>query len=195
MSLTLKSVSKSFENKAVLSDFSYEFPDTGLFLITGESGVGKTTLLRLISGLDTRFSGEITGGGLKSTSFAFQEYRLIPELTAAENIAVTLTERLNAESLSNAECILTELGFTLADTRLYPDEMSGGMKQRVSLARAFLKRSCVLLLDEPTKELDGENIKLFINRLSEEIKNRLVIAVTHEPSHFSSLPHTLIALD
>jgi ABC-type nitrate/sulfonate/bicarbonate transport system ATPase subunit len=195
MSLTLKGITKSFDGKTVFRDLSYDFPDTGLFLIVGESGVGKTTLLRLISGLDARFSGEIVGGGLKNSSLAFQEYRLIPELTAVENIAVTLSEKLTDESLSIAEKALTELGFSEADTRLYPHEMSGGMKQRTSLARAFLKKSPLLLLDEPTKELDGENVGLLISKIAEESKCRLVIAVTHEPSHFSSLPHTVITLE
>ncbi len=195
MSLTLKNISKAYDGKSVLCNFSYEFPDTGLFLLVGESGVGKTTLLRLISGLDRSFDGEIVGGGLKNSSFAFQEYRLIPELSARENIAVTLSEKICEDTLSLADKALLELGLSESDTRLYPHEMSGGMKQRVSLARAFMKECPILLLDEPTKELDFENLGLLLDRIEKESRYRLVIAVTHEKSHFSNIPSTVITLD
>ena len=80
MSLTLNDISKSYENKVIFKNFSYTFSDTGIYAVVGDSGVGKTTLLRIIAGLDTAYEGEILGGGVENVSFAFQEYRLFPNL-------------------------------------------------------------------------------------------------------------------
>ena len=86
MSLRIKNLSKSFDDKNVISNLSYEFPERGLFGIVGESGIGKTTLLRIIAGLDNDYSGEVVGGGIRKVSFAFQEHRLFPTLTSLEKI-------------------------------------------------------------------------------------------------------------
>ena len=87
MSLVLNNIDKTFGEKVIIKGLSLVFPEKGVFAVVGESGVGKTTLLRLIAGLDTDYSGEITGGGLKNVSFAFQEYRLFPTLSALDNVA------------------------------------------------------------------------------------------------------------
>ena len=157
MGLSIKNLSKRFDNKSIFSDFSYEFDDSGVYAILGESGVGKTTLLRIIAGLDTDFEGEVNGGGNKSTSFAFQEYRLFPELSAFDNIVFASFDKITDERILNAKAMLKSLGFTEEDMSLFPSELSGGMKQRVSIARALLRASPILLLDEPTKELDSDN--------------------------------------
>ena len=82
MSLKIKNLSKSFGRKAIFDNFSFDFCDTGVYIISGERGKGKTTLLRIIAGLDKSYSGEIKGGGIENVSFAFQEYRLFPNLSA-----------------------------------------------------------------------------------------------------------------
>ena len=86
MNLSINNVSKSFDKKILFDNFSLVLPEKGVFVLSGESGVGKTTLLRMISGLDTDFSGEISGGGIKNCSVAFQEYRLFPTLSALDNL-------------------------------------------------------------------------------------------------------------
>ncbi len=182
MSLTLKSINKSFDKKQIFDSFSLELPDRGVFVISGESGVGKTTLLRLISGLDTDFRGEISGGGIKNCSFAFQEYRLFPTLSALDNLIFANYDKKTAENETEAMKMLVSLGFNEADAALYPDELSGGMKQRVSLARAFLRKTPILLLDEPTKELDEENAKRVLERIKKEAEERLVLLVSHRAS-------------
>ena len=82
MSLEIIDLSKSFGERAVLDSFSYKFDQTGLYVIAGESGIGKTTLLRIIAGLDKDYSGSVVGGGIDNVSFMFQEYRLFPSLSA-----------------------------------------------------------------------------------------------------------------
>ena len=181
MSVKIKNLSKSFGKKVIFSDFSYDFGDNGVYILRGESGIGKTTLLRMIAGLDKNFSGEIIGGGTGNVSFAFQEYRLFPELSAIDNVMIASGDNSDADKIE-ALSLLSRLGFSAEDTSLLPSELSGGMKQRVSLARALMKKAPVLLLDEPTKELDPalcEKVCEMIKKCAEE---RTVILVTHKES-------------
>ena len=186
MSLRIKHLSKSFGKRIIFSDFSYDFDDKGVYILRGESGIGKTTLLRIIAGLDKSYSGEIVGGGIGNVSFAFQEYRLFPELSALDNVMIASVQNDDSDRLQ-AISLLAELGFTGDDMSLLPYELSGGMKQRVSLARAFLKKATVLLLDEPTKELDPalcETVCEIVKKIAEE---RLVILVTHKENDVTLL--------
>ena len=179
MSLVIKNLTKSFGDKQIFSDFSYEFSDTGIYLLRGDSGVGKTTLLRIIAGLDNQFSGEVDGGGIPNVSFAFQEYRLFPDLSALDNVLLA-TESTSNETMIKARTILFEIGLSERDILLRPSELSGGMKQRVALARAFMKDAPILLLDEPTKELDRELCAIVRKKIKEISKSRLVLIVTHK---------------
>lgn len=179
MSLIIQNLNKSYGEKNIFSDFSYEFSDKGIYSLRGDSGIGKTTLLRIISGLDNDFSGSITGGGASNVSFAFQEYRLFPNLNALENVMIA-SKNESQNDLLLAKLLLKKLGFSENDTELFPSELSGGMKQRVSLARAFLKNSPILLLDEPTKELDKELVDTVLELVRAEGERRLVIFVSHD---------------
>ena len=194
MSLVIKDLIKSFPDKTLFKGFSYQFSDTGIYALVGDSGVGKTTLLRMICGLDENFSGVIHGGGIKKCSVAFQEYRLFAELSAIDNIIYANFDNINVENINNAKNMLLYLGFSEKDMLLYPSELSGGMKQRVSLARAFLRNAPVLLLDEPTKELDPENAIKVLDQIKKEATNRLVIVVTHNETDVKSLGATKISI-
>lgn len=194
MSLTIKNLSKSFDGKAVLTGFSYDFADCGIYALQGESGAGKTTLLRIIAGLDKDYSGEVIGGGFGSCSMAFQEHRLFPQLSALENVVFAISDKKDEAVLKKAADILTSLGLSEGDISLLPDELSGGMKQRVSLARAFIKGAPVLLLDEPTKELDEANATLVRNMIVEAGKSRLVILATHSTEDVEALEAKIIKI-
>ena len=194
MTLFLKDIRKSFGKKNILDGFSYEFNDTGIYAICGESGIGKTTLLRIISGLDADYVGEVIGGGFKNVSFAFQEYRLFPALSALENVTVPIADKGNEAVENDAANILLRLGFTDEELNKLPAELSGGMKQRVSLARAIMKNSPILLLDEPTKELDESLRNTVYAMIAEESKKRLVILVTHHGEDIERLGATKIFL-
>ncbi len=187
MSIVIKNLSKSFEKKQIFDNFSLELPRKGVFMISGESGAGKTTLLRMILGLDTSYTGEILGGGVKNCSVAFQEYRLFPTLSAIDNVIFANYDEKTDEIENNAKDLLLFLGFNEADIELYPDELSGGMKQRISLARAFLRKTPVLLLDEPTKELDEDNANKVLEIIKNEAKSRLVIFVSHNKADAQKL--------
>ena len=176
MKLEIKNLTKNFNEKVIFNNFSYSFEEKGLYTIIGESGIGKTTLLRAIAGLDTDFVGVIEGGGIKNVSFMFQEYRLFPTLDALKNASIAKTQK----NSNQAKELLIRLGFDEDDMKKCPHELSGGMKQRVAFVRALLKDTPVLILDEPTKELDPDTAKIMVDMIAEESKKRLVLVVTHD---------------
>ena len=176
MTLKLNNVSKSFSDRTILNNFSYTFENTGLYFILGESGVGKTTLLRIIAGLDADFSGTVENGGMANTSFMFQEYRLFPALNALKNAAISDKEG----AVERASAMLLRLGFKEDDLKKRHAQLSGGMKQRVAFVRALLKGCPILILDEPTKELDADTVRIMLDMIKEEAEKRLVITVTHD---------------
>nr|MBE6544767.1 ABC transporter ATP-binding protein [Oscillospiraceae bacterium] len=194
MKLKIMNLNKSFDGKILLRDFSYSFDDTGIYAVIGESGAGKTTLLRMIAGLEKEYSGSIIGGGIGQVSMAFQEYRLFPQLNALENVIFAISDKKDKAELDKAQKMLSRLGFNEKDMQLLPDELSGGMRQRVSLARAFLKKSPILLLDEPTKELDKENAEAVLDLIRETAKDRLVIFVSHNSADIDELSAIKIAI-
>ena len=177
MALKIENLSKGFDNKVVFNQFSYQFSKKGIYILVGESGVGKTTLLRMIAGLDNEFEGSIVGN--KTVSFAFQEYRLFPHLSALDNIIFAISDKKTEAVTHKCKNMLIRLGLTEHDMKLLPGELSGGMKQRVSLARAFLAEGDILLLDEPTKELDQRNADIVKEIIAEQSKERIVIMVSH----------------
>lgn len=181
--LILRGLSKNFGEKHLFAELSYEFPERGLFLLLGGSGSGKTTLLRMIAGLDGDYQGSIEGGGSEAVSMAFQEHRLFPILASLSNVAEPLRaegfDRQSAEA--RAREALLAVGFPEGDFKTRPSALSGGMRQRVSLARAMASRRPVLLLDEPEKELDEHLRERLHEAILREAAERLVIVVTHTP--------------
>ena len=184
MKIEIKNLTKTYLKEPVIKDLSLSFYPPGLYIIKGDSGVGKTTLLRIISGIDKNYDGFVTRLNPGEVSFAFQEYRLFDSLSALENVSVGARD---TASFFRAKRILSRLNFTDKEMYLSCDELSGGMKQRVSLARAFFHKGRVLLLDEPTKELDPDNVKNVLDLIKEEAKGRLVIMVTHKSEDIKTL--------
>ncbi|MEK7385738.1 MAG: ABC transporter ATP-binding protein [candidate division NC10 bacterium] len=165
-------------------------------VIRGPSGSGKSTLLGLIAGLDRPSAGSIEVAGVEITrlgedelarfrrrtlGYVFQSFHLIPTLTAAENVAVTLEIAGQADALGRARALLAEVG--LADrTHHYPVQLSGGEQQRVAIARAVALDPPLLLADEPTGNLDsatGDQIIELLLRWNRERGSTLVL-VTHD---------------
>ena len=175
MPLKLNNISKKFGDKVIFENFSYSFEEKGLYLITGKSGIGKTTLLRIVTGLDTQYNGDVENGGINNISFMFQEYRLFPTLTAVKNVSLS-----KKESYDKSIALLTRLGFQNEDLKKKPHHLSGGMKQRVAFARAVMMDAPILILDEPTKELDTDTAGIVSKIIAEEAEKRLVIVVTHD---------------
>ena len=150
--IRLDRVTRRFDGKTVISDLSFTFPDRGVFALMGPSGSGKTTLLRLLAGLDVPDGGSIESTHQK-TAVAFQEHRLLPWLNCEDNLKLVLSK--NKNSSVSAQEWLEAMELTDA-TKLFPKELSGGMKQRLSLARALCFGGDLLLLDEPFSALDKD---------------------------------------
>lgn len=192
----LSKVYKSGERSlTVLDDVSFEVATGTSVAIIGPSGSGKTTLLGLCAGLDVPSSGTISLMGFKLNSmgeddrayvrnqfvgFVFQNFQLLPTLTALENVMIPLELRGEKNILPKAKDLLGRVG--LGD-RLhhYPTQLSGGEQQRVAMARAFMTSPRILFADEPTGNLDEENaeqITRLLFEINREAKTTLVL-VTH----------------
>lgn len=192
MSLIIKNLKKSFDKKLIFDGFDYTFEKCGIYVLVGPSGRGKTTLLRIIAGLDKDYSGEVIG---EPVAYAFQEYRLFPVLTALENITKILWEHPGEAQIESAKHLLTFFGFSEEDMKLYPNALSGGMKQRVSLCRALLSDKSILLLDEPFKELDGTLRERLQTVLSEEASKRLILLTAHTMDALGNLERNILSLE
>lgn len=160
----------------MLCDFSHRFPEGKISCITGASGCGKTTLLRLIAGLESPDSGAISGTENKKISAVFQENRLMENLTAEKNILLTARRGFTR---SDAQKLLAELG--LGDCAIRKIQgFSGGMQRRVALARALAADYDLLLLDEPLSGLDAGAQSRALNAIARHAAGRTVICVTHD---------------
>ena len=166
-------VSVVFEKNTVIDRLSYEFEEGKVTAILGESGIGKTTLLNLAAGLIKQSSGILTTK-YDRLSYIFQEPRLFPWLSALENVATVSDEKTAKEMLSL-------MGLSEAFDK-YPAELSGGMKQRVSIARALAYNPDLILMDEPFASLDKERRDSVADIVFEMIKGKTAIIVTHDVS-------------
>lgn len=176
--LILDTLCFSYGKKEILKDLSYDFPKNAAVAITGSSGIGKTTLLHLIAGLLTPTSGTITHD-LKRPAFIFQEPRLFPWLTALDNV------RLIGAEESRAATLLDELLDDPNAKYLYPNALSGGMKQRVSIARALAYEGDLILMDEPFRGLDPETRGRVAKRFFELSAGKTILMVTHDTSELA----------
>lgn len=167
----LISASKRFGEKLILDAQSLVFPPHSFICLIGESGCGKTTLLRILSSLTALDSGNVVRPD--ALSYSFQEPRLFPQLTALQNVCVT-TSRETAEEL------LSALELSMA-TDKYPDELSGGMRQRVSVARAIGADAGLYLFDEPTAALDSSSAERCVSLILDRLSGKDVIISTHSP--------------
>lgn len=171
----------STSSEPLFVDFSLDIAPHSVTSLVGPSGVGKSSLLRMIAGTDTNFDGEVTVGGIAASEapppgFVFQDARLLPWLSALDNIRAVAPHAPDANVLE----LLDRVGLH-GTANAYPHELSGGMQRRVALARAFSVNAQLLLLDEPFVSLDrllvGELQTLFIELI--EAERPTVVLVTH----------------
>lgn len=171
--LNINDLCVSIENKPILEHLTHTFEDKKVTAILGASGSGKTTLLRTISGLISPSCGAIYSS-YKKISYVFQEPRLFPWLTAMENVSLVCKDK------SKVNYYLENLLPNSDDHKKYPHELSGGMKQRVSLARALAYQPDLLLLDEPFKGLDPETRVAVSKFLFDSVRGTTILLVTHD---------------
>ncbi len=173
--IKLEKVCKSFDGKPVLQDLSASFPYGALSCVMGPSGVGKTTLLRILLGLETLDSGQIHGiRGLRKSA-VFQEDRLCGNLSPGANIRL-VTPSLTVRAVEEAMDAVGLCGCGEQPVRT----LSGGMRRRVALLRALLAEWDVLLLDEPFKGLDEATKGTVMAYAASRCRGRTVLLVTHD---------------
>ena len=172
--------------RPVLTEFALEIPDGGRICIAGPSGAGKTTVLRLLLGLEKPRRGRITGTEGLRFSAVFQEDRLIPDRTAVENIAMFSNE-------ATARRVLAELGLEEAGDSL-PGELSGGQRRRVALARALAHPCDVLVLDEALTGLDEATTERCLAVIRRASEGKTLVMVTHDARRAEALGARTVAL-
>ena len=185
------------QNLTVLSDVSFAVEETSACAIIGPSGSGKTTLIAVCAGLERPSEGSVIFNGLsldrsseeelarmrnQFVGFIFQNFQLLPSLTALENVMVPAEIRGENHARSRAADLLEQVGL---QGRLdhYPIQLSGGEQQRVAIARAFMNRPKILFADEPTGNLDAETAKDIVRLIFElnATTGTTLILVTHDP--------------
>ena len=193
-----------------LIDVSFYLPSKGFVFVLGKSGCGKSTLLNLLGLLDTKTEGKIYVDNkdidlftelektyYRSTycGFIFQDYELINELTVKENISLALEIKDDLENLDQKLDSIMSLVDIVSLKDKYPYELSGGEKQRVSIARALIKNPKIILADEPTGNLDKKTSKVILDLLKEVSKKCLVFMVSHDEKAAYLYADRIITLD
>jgi NitT/TauT family transport system ATP-binding protein len=172
---TIKHLTQSYGSLSIFQDFSLELREGKISALIGPSGCGKTTLAQILSGLLSVESGDLSDFQDRIVSYVFQEARLLPWLTVAENLALVHDDRQAIQSILSAVSLSDK-----ADA--LPGTLSGGQQQRVSLARGFLYPSDLLILDEPFSSLDPQlkdQMIVLFNQLWRQ-KNKTVLLITHD---------------
>lgn len=191
--LELKNISKKFKDKEILSNFNLKVEENKILAIVGPSGGGKTTLLRMLAGLESIDSGEIIFNGenlplnelekRNLLGFVFQDFQLFPHMTVLENLVISPIQTMGIkkdEAEEKAIKLLEQLGLE-NHCNSYPHSLSGGQKQRVALARAMMIEPKIIGYDEPTSALDPE-LRLEVEKLILQNKKLGItqIVVTHD---------------
>ncbi len=206
--LELKNISKKFKDKQILSDFNLTIQEGKILAIVGPSGGGKTTLLRMLAGLEKIDSGEIIYNGeslpidelekRNLLGFVFQDFQLFPHLTVLENLVLSPINTMNmakSDAEKKAIKLLEKLGLE-KQINNYPISLSGGQKQRVALARAMMIDPKIIGYDEPTSALDPE-LRLEVEKLI--LKNRELgitqIVVTHDLQFAENIADSILKVE
>ena len=196
----MESVSKNYSDKTILQDFSYVFEPGQIYGVMGESGRGKTTLLRICAGLEEIQEGKLCFRSLsmsedrkeesRKVAMMFQEDRLLSQCNAVTNVLLTCDTLYQSEEVKDILCELLPM-----DSLEQPvAELSGGMKRRVAVARALLSSSDLLILDEPFTGLDEETRTKVREWILRYRKGRTMLIATHEKEDLEYFNATILNL-
>ncbi|MFC2798642.1 MAG: amino acid ABC transporter ATP-binding protein [Streptococcus halitosis] len=206
--LELRKINKAFGGKQILTNFSLSIPEKQILAIVGPSGGGKTTLLRMLAGLETIDSGEIYYNGESLAidelekrnllGFVFQDFQLFPHLSVLDNLTLSPIKTMSMEkevAEKKARGLLEQLGLA-GHADAFPFSLSGGQKQRVALARAMMINPEIIGYDEPTSALDPE-LRLEVEKLILQNKERGMtqIVVTHDLQFAENIADQILKVD
>ena len=206
--LELRNINKAFAGKQILTNFSLSIPEKQILAIVGPSGGGKTTLLRMLAGLETIDSGENYYNGESLAidelekrnllGFVFQDFQLFPHLSVLDNLTLSPIKTMSMEkevAEKKARGLLEQLGLA-GHADAIPFSLSGGQKQRVALARAMMIEPEIIGYDEPTSALDPE-LRLEVEKLILQNKERGMtqIVVTHDLQFAENIADQILKVD
>jgi ABC-type polar amino acid transport system ATPase subunit len=206
--LKIKNFKKAFGSKKVLDNISVDIPTGSIAVFLGESGVGKSTLLRVLNGLEILDSGSVTLDSkaldLENINMShqfgmvFQQFNLFSHLTNKQNITLALEKSLKKSKLEAgkiADQLLKKYGL-LDKASKYPSQLSGGQKQRLALARSLALRPKAICLDEPTSALDPMLTNSVVDSINQLAKDGLTVLIaTHDVAILSKLDCTIYLMD
>lgn len=191
MSIIITDLCKTFDDNEVLKNVNITLKDNSIYCLMGSSGIGKTTLLRILIGLERADSGSVSGIDTKSISCMFQEDRLIHDLSAIDNVRIVLRGKNNRDEISNN--LLSILPDDSLDMPV--SSLSGGMKRRVALARALSYPGKLIILDEPFTGLDKDTKLNVIDYILKMRNNRTLLITTHGTDDANLLGAEIIKLN
>ena len=191
MSIIITDLCKTFDDNEVLKNVNITLKDNSIYCLMGTSGIGKTTFLRILMGLEHADSGSVSGIDTKSISCMFQEDRLIPYLSAIDNVRIVLHGKNNRDEIRNH--LLSILPDDSLDIPV--SSLSGGMKRRVALARALSYPGKLIILDEPFTGLDKDTKLNVIDYILKMRNNRTLLITTHGTDDANLLGAEIIKLD
>ncbi|MDD6259246.1 MAG: ATP-binding cassette domain-containing protein [Erysipelotrichaceae bacterium] len=187
--IKIRELTKSYGSHIVLDHLNYEIQDGQKVYITGPSGCGKTTFLNILMGLETS-EGTITGLNNKRMAAVFQEDRLCENLSASRNIRLPLGKLTSTQKNTETDRIqkdMAEIGLS-GCMDMTVNQMSGGMKRRVSILRALHAQSDIIFFDEPLRGLDINNREVTLKKIQEYIQGKTVFWVTHDEQDKKDIP-------
>ncbi len=209
--IKITNLSKKYRKNTIFSNFSHEFPETGLVCLVGESGSGKSTLFNIISGIDVEYKGSVKINGvelrnlsetekanfrIKRIGYVFQNFNLLNLDTVFSNVLLPLETANYAKPFIHKKRVMGALELVgvkhLSNQRI--NKLSGGEKQRVAIARALINEPNVILCDEPTGALDEKNSKEIFNLLKVLSKQTLVIIATHDTESVKNIADQILEI-
>ena len=177
MDILMEKINKSYGDKEVLRDFTTKFEEGTVTFITGESGIGKTSIIRILMGLEGYQAGSISGLEGKEISVVFQDDCLCDKLSLDKNLSMVIDgQQVKEQYLDRLLGIFGLEGYRHKRVA----ELSGGMKRRLAILRAILYPHNLMIMDEPFKGLDEENKKLVMGQVGKSLVGKTAIIVTHD---------------